>query len=172
MAVSAYRHSEAAVAVAVGEPLEGDDFCPGMVEHFERLDKAGARKRPAAEGFETAVVDEHHRHLRPWRTNPAQAEPQVQRCGLPPAEKRMVGKDREQQRHDSGAYQGQAGRAHSARQRHGGTSYKFVRLMKSSNSARVHTLAATGSLPASTRAPPAGRNDDLPSCSNALQTDT
>src|SRR5271167_1998291 len=125
-----------------------------MVEHFESASEEDARKRPAAEGFEAAVVDEDHRHFRRRRANSAQAEPQVERRRLEPADKRIVGKEGEHQHHESGADQRQAGRARPARQGHGGGSYsRFVRAMKSSNSARVHTLAGTGSRPASIRAP-------------------
>src|SRR5215472_7212741 len=136
------------------EEIKRHDLRSGLVEHRERAGEEGARERPPAEACKAVVVDQDHHHFRARRANPAQPEPQVERRRLEPAHHWIIGKDSEHQHHEGGADQRQAGRAHAARQGHGGPSYcRLVRPMKSANSASVHTRAGTGSLPASTRAP-------------------
>jgi hypothetical protein len=101
------------------EEIEGDDLRSSLVEHSERAGEEGARERPSAEAFKAAVVDEDHHHFRPWWADPAQAEPQIERCRLEPADERIIGQDSEHQHHEGRADQRHTGRAHAPRQSHG-----------------------------------------------------
>ena len=105
------------------EEIKGDDLRSGLVEHCERTGEEGARERPPAEAFKAAVVDEDHHHFRPWWADPAQPEPQIERCRLEPADEWIIGQDSEHQHHEGGADQRHTRRAHAPRQSHGVLSY-------------------------------------------------
>jgi len=79
------------------EEIKGDNFRSGPVQQSECAGEEGARERPAAETFKAAVVNEDHHHFRPWWADPAQPEPQIERCRLEPADEWIIGQDSEHQ---------------------------------------------------------------------------